>query len=117
MIMTDEQKEMILAEERYATIRVEVRDAYDKCRYMMTLKQSNDSTIKSLEDKKNWLTKKKIQKSIDEIVAENTDIETKMNDLREYLKPLAEEMKVLEEKLGYKAEEYYGNEDGWWMCD
>lgn len=113
--MTDEEKRKMLLEERYATIRVQVRDAYEKCMYMWNCKQTNDESIKLLESKKTRFNKKKVQRSIDEIVLENSNLEIKVAELRDYLEPLAEEMEQLEAELGEKAKVYYGRDEGWWI--
>ena len=113
--MTDEEKQRMLLEERYATVRVQVRDAYDKCRFMQISRASNDNSIKLLEDKKHFFNRKKIQKNIDEILLENDNIDTMLEEIREYLEPLAKEMEELEAELGDRASIYYGRDDEWWI--
>ena len=112
--MTEEEKRRMLLEERYATVRVQVRQAYDKCRFMQAYKRTNDNSIKLLESKKNRFNHKKVQRSIDEILEDNVNVDVMIKELKEYLKPLAEEMEQLEAELGTKADLYYGREEGWW---
>lgn len=113
--MTDKEKQKMLLEERYATVRVQVRDAYEKCQIMLLHKQENETSLKQLENKKHFFNKKKVQKSIDEIIEDNQDNETKIAEIKEYLQGLSDEMTSLEKQLGDRAEIYYGRDPEWWV--
>ena len=113
--MTDEEKRMMLLEERYATVRSLVRDAYEKCQIAAQTRQWNADNIKRLENKRNIFNKKKTDQTIDEILVADEDLETMMAKIRDYLEVLEEELESLERVLGKKAEDYYGRDDEWWV--
>ena len=113
--MTDAERQKFLLQERYVTVRSLVRDAYEKCQTMKMSIDKNDVSIKKLEDKKTIFNKRKIQKSIDKILEENSTIEVKRAELIEFLRPYAEELDKLEEQLGEDADKHYSREDNWWI--
>ena len=114
-MVSEEQKQKWLLEERYAAVRTEVRDAYEKCMIAARMLQYNSNEIKKLEDKRNMFTAKKIDKSIDEILSSNQDLDITISELRECLSKLSAEMEDLEKKLGLRAECLYGRDPGWWI--
>ena len=114
-MLSDEEKSTMLLEERYATVRSQVRDAYEKCRCMFISVNSNKNEVKRLETSKNFFNKRKVQKNIDDILKQTDDMNQMLADLREYLKPLEREMRELESKLGDRAKYLYGRDDHWWV--
>lgn len=113
--MDEQTRQQMLTEERYATVRSQVRDIYDEYRGMLCQKNSNNAKIKELENKQNMFNKNRIQKNIDAMQYENQNLDDDIAHLKDRLQPLADEMAELEEKLGTRAEYLYGKDPEWWI--
>ena len=111
----DQNVMAMLLEERYATLRVEVRDIYEECDAKALVKQSNIETIEGLQRRVNFFNKKKVQYQIDLLKQENDEIEAFIASIGDKLSPLADEMEDIESKIGDRLSLLYGKDYHWWV--
>lgn len=113
--MTDQEKEQMLLEERYATIRSQVRDDYISYNVWKRERANNSQYIEELSHKKNIFNFISINKQIKEALKWNEELDRKIQEIEDKLQPYDDEMKEIESKLGSRLEALYGREQGWWI--
>jgi len=113
--MTEEEKNFMLCEERYATLRVKVRDIYQECDFKSGTKKLNLQRIELLRSKMNIFNRRRFQSAIDVFEKENKEIDDFLNSVPDMLIPIADEMKELEDKLGERGSMLYGRDFQWWI--
>jgi len=111
----DSNIQTMMLEERYATLRVGVRDIYQESNVKMCTKRMNIREIDELRQKMRFYNKKKIQHEIDLLKKENDDIDAFLHDLSDRLAPLSKEMEEIESKIGDRLKMLYGKDFHWWV--
>ena len=112
--MTEEDKEKMLLEERYATLRTEVRDKNEEYRILQSERLECEAERTCLCVKRHWysvFTDRKIRKLSKKI----DSLDDQLFELMKSLEPLSIELDEVEGKLGVRASELYGREGSWWI--
>ena len=116
--MTEQEQKIALLEERYATLRVEVRDKYENCQY---LKQNIADSMYRIDVLKSamqnvWFFKRfKMQKEINELCKSVELDQLALDIIESELKPISEEMEEIELQIQPRLELLYGKDQGWWI--